>query len=269
MKFVLTFLQLFFIKMFLGICLFSNICLASELGDTIKPLPKINKEFLISCHSVLTYNGINMLDKYNLEAQMVIVNQLFEPIGVSFRICSYDSIFNYQYDSLTQDNLIHEEDRLHTEYGVDGRINFYFVDSLYFGCGNAVLGGVTMQRNADVILMNSCINPFTIGHELGHLFGLYHTFEDKFGEELINGSNCSTTGDLVCDTPADPYIFRNSISEKKAESCILYSDTDKNGNYYHTDISNLMSYYNCRCLTFTHGQYERMVKTYLSNPIIW
>ncbi|MBL0071623.1 MAG: hypothetical protein IPP34_07360 [Bacteroidetes bacterium] len=35
---------------------------------------------------------------------------------------------------------------------------------------------------------------------MGHFFGLYHTFETQFGSELANGSNCATTGDLVCDT---------------------------------------------------------------------
>ena len=36
----------------------------------------------------------------------------------------------------------------------------------------------------------------TLTHELGHFFNLYHTFQS------CGTSNCATTGDRVCDTPA-------------------------------------------------------------------
>ena len=51
-----------------------------------------------------------------------------------------------------------------------------------------------------------------ISHEMGHCLGLYHTHsgsgcsDNANCRENINGSNCSTCGDLVCDTPADPCL---------------------------------------------------------------
>jgi hypothetical protein len=36
----------------------------------------------------------------------------------------------------------------------------------------------------------------TLTHELGHFFNLYHTFQ------ACDGTNCATSGDRVCDTPA-------------------------------------------------------------------
>lgn len=46
-------------------------------------------------------------------------------------------------------------------------------------------------------------------HEIGHHFSLYHPFDYNGGaKELVKrdtGANCETTGDFLCDTPADPY----------------------------------------------------------------
>ena len=47
----------------------------------------------------------------------------------------------------------------------------------------------------------------TVAHEMGHCLGLYHTHNgtgDNNGTpELVNGSNSSTAGDYITDTPAD------------------------------------------------------------------
>lgn len=44
-------------------------------------------------------------------------------------------------------------------------------------------------------------------HEIGHYFGLLHTFETvtSLTREKVDGSNCANAGDKICDTPADPY----------------------------------------------------------------
>jgi hypothetical protein len=39
---------------------------------------------------------------------------------------------------------------------------------------------------------------------MGHFLGLLHTHEDSFGKENVDGTNCRTAGDLLCDTKADP-----------------------------------------------------------------
>ncbi|MCI0586924.1 MAG: choice-of-anchor C family protein [Planctomycetes bacterium] len=49
-----------------------------------------------------------------------------------------------------------------------------------------------------------------LAHELGHYFGLYHTNETTLGVEQQGSCqalapNCASAGDLVCDTPADPF----------------------------------------------------------------
>lgn len=66
----------------------------------------------------------------------------------------------------------------------------------------------------------------TVPHELGHALGLYHTFrqyeaEPSTSNELITRTltgidpcscNCLSTGDMICDTDADPYVQPNNLS---------------------------------------------------------
>lgn len=61
-----------------------------------------------------------------------------------------------------------------------------------------MLGG-----NDDGILI---AKSHVISHEMGHSFNLFHTHVgcNSTRLEALDGSNCDTAGDLVCDTPPDP-----------------------------------------------------------------
>ncbi len=101
-----------------------------------------------------------------------------------------------------------------------------------------------------------------LAHEMGHCLGLYHTHETAFGDELVDGSNCSGAGDKLCDTPADPLLSGNVDA-----SCIYTgTDTDANGDSYNPDVTNTMSYapFDCRG-AFTNDQEGRM-HNILSGP---
>jgi hypothetical protein len=100
----------------------------------------------------------------------------------------------------------------------------------------------------------------TISHEVGHCLGLRHTFEAISGLENINGNNCGTAGDLVCDTPADPFgrgaCFSNNGCAYNG-NCV-----DGNGaNNFSPPYNNIMSYWGtnagCNVNQFTSGQYVR------------
>lgn len=99
----------------------------------------------------------------------------------------------------------------------------------------------------------------TISHEVGHCLGLLHTFEPVNGEEYISGTSCSTRGDRVCDTQADPYTESACFS---ATSCnYTGSCTDPSGaTNYSPPYQNIMSYWGsegCTVTNFTTGQYAR------------
>ena len=93
-----------------------------------------------------------------------------------------------------------------------------------------------------------------LAHEMGHYLGLYHTFQ---GMDCKN-DDCSTDGDMVCDTPPQRDIFSSPSCSSPANSC----STDTLSGFT-TDvpdlISNFMSYGNASCINeFTEGQSARM-----------
>ncbi|WP_338868400.1 fibronectin type III domain-containing protein [Spirosoma sp. SC4-14] len=112
-----------------------------------------------------------------------------------------------------------------------------------------------------------------IPHELGHTFNLIHTFGQNGGSgvlgsgtttELVTrgaGANCLTDGDLVCDTPADPYNMTGAYLTY-VNGCPQYdpssSARDANGDVYTPSITNIMSYYFPCTHDFTPGQFDRI-----------
>jgi hypothetical protein len=95
-----------------------------------------------------------------------------------------------------------------------------------------------------------------VPHEFGHYFGLYHTAETGYGIERVDGSNCSTAGDRICDTPADPGELYSVYVNYS--NCEMKGYREENsGLEYHPQIYNYMSYYNTcymRAFRFTNGQ---------------
>ena len=119
----------------------------------------------------------------------------------------------------------------------------------------------------------------TMAHEVGHVFGLYHTFESNFGKESAERRStffcydCHDDGDLVCDTQADPDqdLASNQASYLTANTnadCV-YSGTnvDECNIAYKPETNNIMSYGRASCLTvMTAGQGERMRAVIANEP---
>jgi len=87
----------------------------------------------------------------------------------------------------------------------------------------------------------------SLEHELGHYFGLYHTFTTTFGAECVDGSNCSIAGDLICDTPAS-YVGAFSGSPPPC----IYTGTQLdpcNSDPYNPDNTNIMETLGSPCRT--------------------
>lgn len=211
-----------------------------------------------------TANLIAPLELVQVEEAIDSLNQKFKGICVDFRLCSFDTLPNHRQDTITKG--IHDEE-IAALYRKKNVINLYFASEIineepwaspagYAPFGTTTIPNDTNQRDA-IFLKKADFTPGVLLHEIGHYFGLYHTFEVVAnGEESANGSDCATTGDLLCDTQADPNASNNG-------SCHLdpQSQQPSTGLTYEPPVCNIMSYYNNQFCNyhFTRDQLNRML----------
>lgn len=118
-------------------------------------------------------------------------------------------------------------------------------------------------------------------HEMGHCLGLFHTHHNNCFEgncdETPNGANqspnCTTCGDFVCDTPADPNINFDVNASCQWGGVIPTNPNNPNcattPGTYAPLVSNVMSYARPSCLqNFTGGQGDRMRATIAAGGVL-
>jgi len=131
---------------------------------------------------------------------------------------------------------------------VAGSVNIWFVPICPDFCGRASYPYSSVQG---IIVENDCVasswNDSTFSHEVGHYFHLFHTHETFYGAECVDGSNCPTAGDLICDTSADP-----NLSGLVTSSCVYKGTaTDTcHSDPYSPPVHNMMSYSQKLCRDF-------------------
>ena len=278
--------------LFLFMCLISVMLpssLQAQLHHANRDLPCVNKNYNLLAHvAVDSTNREPLYSMEVLDTMIMKLNEFFSPICVSFSLCEFNILENdYTLGRVVNKPITAKQQllELKTRFSLRRRINIFFLDFITTeNCGTSTYRGILTPNDANIYVERTCIDSLAqqVAHHLGHTFGLRNTFDPET-IELVDGSNCATTGDLICDTPADPFAQSTMLTATQAEldliaqnlidttfyggSCeFLYEIRDPNGQYYQPDMGNMMSGYPCKC-GFTQDQFRLMVETILMSTI--
>jgi Pregnancy-associated plasma protein-A len=197
-----------------------------------------------------------------------MVNQ-YSPHGICFLLAGIKQVNSTDLNDFNKDTEASEL----TPYLVPNMLNLFIHNSLYTNTGG--LNGTAYSIPSTKLSVSSGFmadfsNLSTMGHEVGHCLNLYHTFETEYGAENVARtgvcSNCTSTGDYLCDTQADmgdPYLNDHIVA-------CAYNGTQTdacNTSIYAPDPTNMMTYGERACrANFTTEQITRM-KYYLINDV--
>ena len=211
----------------------------------------LNRELSLVFHIVLDSMGQPGVTVADIDACVASLNVVWKPICMTFKRCSLNYVPDYNYNQWKD---IYHEPTFSSNYYVDNTIDIVLVDNIVLPAGAAGYAG-TMGH---IVMNKSVLSGTTPIHEMGHLFGLPHTWEAV--GELVKRTGCYSSGDGFCDTEADPY----PIGKVPGAHCDFQpGPTDANSDYYTPPLDNYMTYFKpCRC-RFTQEQYNFMALTFL------
>jgi hypothetical protein len=251
--------------------------IARNAGTTCVPM---------KAHIVLDDAGAGGVSILDLNKGMANLNNVYKAANIEFYWCGMPDYAN------SSDYVTYNDGPSDAVAGADSEaglaalfttatnaVNVYFVGtiSLYDGvsayfqaAGYAYFPSNLAQANRVVMtygVTSSYVNG-TFAHEFGHYFNLFHTHQStEFGNANANAenvprtgatANCSSKGDLLCDTHADPRYLNTQFN--LATCSYTGGGTDINGVVYTPPVENIMSYYPDQCGVnyFTPQQYTRI-----------
>lgn len=214
-------------------------------------------------HLTRTADNLVEFDFEAFEQSLAWMNEAFKPICIDFEICAVDTLFDYNWNKLGLAGEIMQMDALIYQPHV---INLFVVCQFSnpILCAVTGSGDIANPDKAFLHITKDCaINEAQLTHEMGHLFGLYDAYHNQ--DELVDGSNCITHGDQICDTPADPFYGNSQITWVNQDCEFIFDGLDSLGQYYKPEVGNIMAAYTCAECGFTYQQFLSMAKTWLDS----
>ena len=226
----------------------------------IAPVPKSGATRFVPIHLTLLGDddGRGYADPLTVLQSLELLNEDFNKLDLHFYI---DQDIDYLNSSAYYDHEFSGGRDLMRNYNRNAVVNNYVVGGAAGACGYYSGSG------DGIVLDLDCINGTdrTWSHEVGHYFGLPHTFfgweskesiknVDAFDRpapetlslngrsvqvEKVDGSNCTTAADGFCDTPPDYLPERWRCNEEG-----VYPDSllDPDSTRFSVSAENIMSY---------------------------
>lgn len=230
-------------------------------------------------HVVRTSTGQGSFTATNAFEVLCHLNQQTAGAGLFFYLPTNINFIDS--DSLLAITNIDDIFGLMINHNVLGTVNMFFTNLSQLGfCGLATFPGNgpgnPIEEGA-IIMSFACATGSRneIVHEVGHYFGLPHTFDGTAGApaslqaervtRLANetggrlSANCLTAGDRFCDTPAD-FITSRWLCPTSLTA------TDWNGDAFDPDSSLFMSYSRSVCMSRFSNQQITAMRATLSSP---
>lgn len=213
-------------------------------------------------------------DSQTVEIKEIVIQRAIDNLNKSFKATNF--VFYLARTEIIISTLKLEElsDNLYEKYNAfsdkyddkdllsiyifDHKDDFCVVSPTTVSCGRT--GGfsyILSDRTSNIVMSRFDITDIkVVSHEMGHFWGLYHTFEETaFGKDDFSKDKCKVLGDRICDTPPDPGpIFEVYINYVACEYQYLKNDA---GIPYKPQVENYMSYYKpcyLKDFKFTPGQ---------------
>lgn len=220
----------------------------------------------IAWHVLEDSTGRRAIEDDELQNMVDYLNEQWAPINIQF--AAHPLV-----DRIVDDGLwpnVPDANALRSMRRMPDALNVYWAPSLEGGglCGRS---SFTFSALDTIVMQSQCLGYTDVrgvfAHEAGHWFDLFHTFETATGVECVARSNCVSTGDLLCDTPASFGLqFTTCVNPitcavKPGSFCNRSGPCAGDG-LYEPSTTNFMSYSVPPCMSdFTPGQYERMRST--------
>jgi len=191
-------------------CLVSLSVHTQDLHRKNADLPCFDKNFNVVVHiAVDSLNRNPVASEALVNTMMTEVSEFFNPICMSFSACEILIIEdNYSYSNLQNAPIPVSQriQKMEALFNKERRINVFVVDSIQnIECGYGNINGILTEKNANVVIeLYNCPDSRpsqSLAHQLGHLFGLYDTYNMNSPLELVDGSNCETAGDFLIGNP--------------------------------------------------------------------
>lgn len=244
--------------------------------NTFQALPPVIEK-PVQFHSLRNSDGTDGLTQEQVDSSLLLANIMFAPVGIHFYQCQpvhyidndAQNAVKYIFEWPNNCDSVTPETTLANANNVADVINIYLLNTNGWNWASLPQSKDDNCFDWIVLRKTSYNSEWILAHELGHYFNLLHTHQTRtqsgitFKETITRDSsttcyNCDVEGDLICDTPADPYLKDSIVFNTNNCTYIGNFFDGCSSTNYTTDPLNIMSYANGCQQIFSQGQIDRM-----------